>query len=521
MEGVTVGQVFDAECILSKRPRKGKFEYLVKWRGWSSKHNSWEPEENILDPRLLAAFHKREQERELLYQTKGKRPRGRPRKFPLPVSPAAKDSRSSSSSFSGASSSVASSSEEDDEAERDRKKAKGAAAGPRLHPAPQRRPQILPAKAEPHRKKRGRKPLHANVGALRPAKSRTPPLPSAPSHHQLLPGFLRKYGKVDPRPGIKKPLQPASFTYTGLSRTAREHHTDAQSAVFSQVSAASKGGCVWNRPAPASSPSLSKAGGSPQRKTSHGELKRSMSGPGGSGGRGEALKGMPPPLRPAFGGGPTAAQRLAPPPRRQDSHGGYTALVQHKRALAKAPSSSSQRPSNQTLGLRAVNQQNVTKTPLAGHQGNSGALVRSGAAVRSSSRSGSLVVIRDTCVTPTGQRPVLPAGGGAEKARKDATLPAGGGRQVERKSGRGLNDLSTGDSEDSSSGEWERDATSYPSDGRPSLGDAATESDTETDWRPTRNLLEQVFVTDVTANFITVTVKESPTSVGFFNPRNH
>ncbi|XP_039870272.1 chromobox protein homolog 2-like [Simochromis diagramma] len=81
MEGVTVGQVFDAECILSKRPRKGKFEYLVKWRGWSSKHNSWEPEENILDPRLLAAFHKREQERELLFQKKGKRPRGRPRKI--------------------------------------------------------------------------------------------------------------------------------------------------------------------------------------------------------------------------------------------------------------------------------------------------------------------------------------------------------------------------------------------------------------------------------------------------------
>uniref|UniRef100_A0A3Q3K8H7 Chromo domain-containing protein n=1 Tax=Monopterus albus TaxID=43700 RepID=A0A3Q3K8H7_MONAL len=47
-------QVFDAECILNKRLRKGKLEFLVKWRGWSSKHNSWEPQENILDPRLLA-----------------------------------------------------------------------------------------------------------------------------------------------------------------------------------------------------------------------------------------------------------------------------------------------------------------------------------------------------------------------------------------------------------------------------------------------------------------------------------
>ncbi|XP_077405918.1 chromobox protein homolog 2-like [Vanacampus margaritifer] len=503
MEGVTVGQVFDAECILSKRPRKGKYEYLVKWRGWSSKHNSWEPEENILDPRLLAAFHKREQEREDLFQKKGKRPRGRPRKFPLPAPPAAKDSRSSSSSFSGASSSAASSSEEDDEADLEQEKAKGAgpaaSAAPRPPPAPQKRPQVLPAKAEPPRKKRGRKALHAEVGALRHPKSRTPPLPSAPSHHQMLPGFLRKYGKLEPRPGMKKPLQPASFTYTGLGRSSRDHHAAAHSSAFSQLSAPSKGGCVWNRPAPASSPSL----GSPQRKTSHGEIKRSASGPGG---RGDALKGTPPPVRAVLVGGQATAGRPAPPPRRQDGH---AALLQRKRALPKAPSSSSQRPTNQTLGLRVLTLQNVAKAPPAGHQGNSGA------AVRSSSRSGSLVVIRDSCVTPGGQRPVLPAGAAADKGRKESSLPD------ERKSSRGLNELSTGDSDDSSSGEWERDAASYPGHGRPSLGDAATESDAETDWRPTRNRLEHVFVTDVTANFLTVTVKESPTSVGFFNPRNH
>ncbi|MED6290820.1 Chromobox protein 2, partial [Characodon lateralis] len=74
-------QVFDAECILNKRLRKGKLEFLVKWRGWSSKHNSWEPQENILDPRLLAAFNKKEQEKELLMLKRRKRPRGRPRKI--------------------------------------------------------------------------------------------------------------------------------------------------------------------------------------------------------------------------------------------------------------------------------------------------------------------------------------------------------------------------------------------------------------------------------------------------------
>jgi chromobox protein 2 len=57
MELSDVGdRVFAAEFLIKRRFRRGKTEYLVKWKGWSSKFNTWEPEENILDARLLEAF---------------------------------------------------------------------------------------------------------------------------------------------------------------------------------------------------------------------------------------------------------------------------------------------------------------------------------------------------------------------------------------------------------------------------------------------------------------------------------
>ena len=59
MELSAVGErVFAAECIMKKRVRRHKMEYLVKWKGWSHKYNTWEPEENILDQRLLDAFNR-------------------------------------------------------------------------------------------------------------------------------------------------------------------------------------------------------------------------------------------------------------------------------------------------------------------------------------------------------------------------------------------------------------------------------------------------------------------------------
>ena len=49
-------QVFEVEAIIQKRSKKEKIEYLVKWAGYTSEHNTWEPSENIKDPRLIQEF---------------------------------------------------------------------------------------------------------------------------------------------------------------------------------------------------------------------------------------------------------------------------------------------------------------------------------------------------------------------------------------------------------------------------------------------------------------------------------
>ncbi|XP_069940738.1 chromobox protein homolog 8 isoform X1 [Cherax quadricarinatus] len=78
MELSLVGdRVYAAECIQKKRVRRGRVEYLVKWKGWSNKHNTWEPIENILDVRLLEAFE--ESQRESGGARRGPKPKNKTR----------------------------------------------------------------------------------------------------------------------------------------------------------------------------------------------------------------------------------------------------------------------------------------------------------------------------------------------------------------------------------------------------------------------------------------------------------
>lgn len=79
MDDMGDDQVFAAEAITKKRLRKGRIEYLVKWKGWSPKYNTWEPEENILDPRLIHQY-----ERKLVFQQMagGNKPGRKPKEKP-------------------------------------------------------------------------------------------------------------------------------------------------------------------------------------------------------------------------------------------------------------------------------------------------------------------------------------------------------------------------------------------------------------------------------------------------------
>jgi len=65
---------FAVEKILGERQRRGKVEYLISWLGFDSSHDSWEPQENVLDPHLLASWRQR--------QPPGSEPPGQPETQP-------------------------------------------------------------------------------------------------------------------------------------------------------------------------------------------------------------------------------------------------------------------------------------------------------------------------------------------------------------------------------------------------------------------------------------------------------
>lgn len=57
MEQIGKDDVYKAERILDTKNVKGKRHYLIKWDGWDESNNTWEPEKNIIDVRLIDIFN--------------------------------------------------------------------------------------------------------------------------------------------------------------------------------------------------------------------------------------------------------------------------------------------------------------------------------------------------------------------------------------------------------------------------------------------------------------------------------
>ncbi|XP_039082529.1 chromobox protein homolog 2 [Hyaena hyaena] len=520
-------QVFAAECILSKRLRKGKLEYLVKWRGWSSKHNSWEPEENILDPRLLLAFQKKEHEKEVQNRKRGKRPRGRPRKHTVmscsrhsklkePDAP----SKSSSSSSSSTSSSTSSDEEEDSDLD-----AKRGSRGRETHPVPQKKAQILVAKPElkdPIRKKRGRKPLPPEQKAARrpvnlakvlktarkdlgTAAGKLPPPLSAPVAGLAA---LKAHAKeACGGPGTMASPENLASLMKGMAGSPSRGGLSWQSSIVHYMNRMSQSQAQAASRLALKAQAASKCGLGLDLKvrTQKGELGMSPPGSkapkapssgtaepkGGSAGGPPYVHGTGKAAAGCLGPQPTAAQELS-----------LQALDLQSVKNGTPGAGATARHAAAAKGITAAN-------PATGKGAGSVPTAGSGTGVFSDpSKSEKLASRGATLTAPTGKRDCVK--GSAAPGGQEGSAAPGDVRRTALPS-----EVST--EEENSSSDPDPDPASPPSAGQ----NLSVSVQTSQDWKPPRSLIEHVFVTDVTANLVTVTVKESPTSVGFFNLRHY
>lgn len=422
--------------------------------------------------------------------------------------PDAPSKSKSSSSSSSSTSSSSSSDEEEDDSDLDSKR------GPRgreTHPVPQKKAQILVAKPElkdPIRKKRGRKPLPPEQKAARRPVSLAKVLKTA---------------RKDLGASAAKLPPPLSAPVAGLA--ALKAHTkescggpstmatpeNLASLMKGMAGSPNRGG-IWqssivqymNRMSQSQAQAAGRLAFKAQAankcslgldlkvRTQKGELGVSPTGskaPKAPGGGAAELQRGNDSGNPGSQLAPTQELSLQVLDLQSVKNGvpGVGLLARH--ATAKAiPATNPATGKGPGSGPTGVN---VTNTPT-------------------DTNKGEKLACKTTALpTPSVKRDTLKSVAASSGGQEGHAAPGEGRKPL------ALSEMSTG--EENSSSDSDPDSSSLPSAGQ----NLSVAIQTSQDWKPTRSLIEHVFVTDVTANLITVTVKESPTSVGFFNLRHY